>query len=114
MSPEDFMNQATKDLIDGYNIIIFPEGTRTIKNKPVHLHRGFAHLQIHSGHDIQPIHIQNKPHILGKNSPWWDVGDKTSVYTLKIMPKISFTPKTKKSDRENAILITETTKKSLF
>jgi len=114
MSPQDFLVAATKDLDDGYNIIIFPEGTRTQKNKPIHLHRGFAYLQMHSGHDIQPIHIQNNPHILGKHSPWYRVGDKTSVYTLKIMPKITFNKKRMGNNRKNAITITETTKKSLF
>lgn len=114
MSPDDFIAQATKDLNDGYNIVIFPEGTRTQKQKPIRLHRGFAYLQMHSKHDIQPIYIQNKPYILGKNSHWYDVGDKTSVYTLKILPKIIFNKKIDKNDRENAIFITESTKKSLF
>ncbi len=114
MTPEDFINHATQDLNMGYNIIIFPEGTRTQKHKPIHLHRGFAYLHIHSKHEIQPIHIQNEPHILGKGTPWYDVGNKTSVYTLKIMPKIVFDKKIKTDNRKNAILITEMAKKSLF
>lgn len=114
MSPNDFLDAASKDLDIGYNIIIFPEGTRTQKNKPIHLHRGFAYLQMYSGHDIQPIHIENKPHILGKNTPWYDVGDKTSVYTLKILPKIGFSAKNKRTDRQIAVLISESAKKSLF
>ena len=32
-SPEDFIKQACEDLQNGYNIIIFPEGTRTQKQK---------------------------------------------------------------------------------
>ena len=114
MTPEDFLNQATKDLNAGYNIIIFPEGTRTLTNKPVHFHRGFAYLQMFSKHNIQPIHIENKPHILGKGSKWYDVGTKTSVYTLKMLPKIVFDKNLDSKDRQNAISITQTTKKSLF
>lgn len=114
MSPEDFISQASCDLDMGYNIIIFPEGTRTQKNKPIHLHRGFAYLHLHSKHDIQPIHIDNKPHILGKNSPWYNVGTKTSIYTLKMMPKIVFDKKIKTGNRKNALLVTEMIKKSLF
>lgn len=114
MSPEDFMRQATQDLNDGYNIIIFPEGTRTQKNKPIHFHRGFAYLQIYSGHNIQPIHIQNTPHILGKGSVWYNVGEKTSVYTLKMLSKIVFNKKFTTPDRQSAIFITEHAKKSLF
>lgn len=114
MTPEDFLNQATKDLDSGYNIIIFPEGTRTLTNKPIHFHRGFAYLQMFSKHKIQPIHIENKPHILGKGSKWYDVGEKTSVYTLTILPTIVFDENLDPKDRQNAISITETTKKSLF
>ena len=114
MSPQEFLKEASQDLKSGYNIIIFPEGTRTQKQKTVHLHRGFAYLHIYSKHDIQPIHIQNKPHILGKDTPWYDVGKETSVYTLKLMPKIVFDKKFTDTDRKNAVTITETTKKSLF
>lgn len=114
LSPDIFLTKATEDLNAGYNIIIFPEGTRTQKNKPIRLHRGFAYLQIYSKHDIQPIQIQNNPHILGKKSPWYDVGKKTSVYSLKIMPKIVFNKKNKKTDRETAISITKMAKNSLF
>lgn len=114
MSPEDFLDAASKDLADGYNIIIFPEGTRTQKQKPIHLHRGFAYLQMRSGHDIQPVLIENRPHILGKNTAWYDVGDKTSVYTLKPLSKIVFNKKVKRTARQTAVSITEATKKSLF
>ena len=114
MTLDDFIQSATDDLNSGYNIIIFPEGTRTQKNKPIHFHRGFAHLQMCSRHDIQPIHIENSPHILGKGSKWWDVGTKTSVYTLKMLPEIAFDKALKPNDRKSAVFITEKTKKSLF
>ena len=114
MQPEDFMNKATSCLNDGYNIVIFPEGTRTVKNKPIHLHRGFAHLHLYSQHDIQPIHIKNTPHILGKHSKWYDVGEKTSVYRIKMLPAIHFKAQKSLGVRQNAILVTEKTKKALF
>ena len=114
MQPNEFLTTATDYLESGYNIIIFPEGTRTVKNKPIHLHRGFAYLQARSKHDIQPIHIENNPHILGKNDKWYNVGDKPSVYTLKVLPKISFETISGATNRQSAILITEKAKKSLF
>lgn len=114
MQPEAFMKHATDCLNDDYNIIIFPEGTRTIKGKPVHLHRGFAYLQLYSKHDIQPIHIKNNPHILGKGSKWYDVGNKTSVYTIKMLPAVHFKSKKTLNERQSAVMITEKTKKALF
>jgi len=114
MQPEDFLTTATNYLDDGYNIIIFPEGTRTIKNNPIHLHRGFAYLHLHSKHDIQPIHIENIPYILGKNHKWYDVGDKTSFYTIKICPVIRFKTMPNLTYRQNAVSVTEKAKKALF
>lgn len=112
MEPEKFIHQASSVLNDGYNIIIFPEGTRTIPGKPIHLHRGFAYLHLESKHAIQPVHIKNNPYILGKLHKWYAVGDKTSVYTLKVLPQI----KSEKieNNRQNAILITKKAEKALF
>lgn len=114
MQPDEFMQQATDCLNDDYNIIIFPEGTRTVKNKPIHLHRGFAYLHLHSKHDIQPIHIKNTPHILGKHSKWYDVSDKTSVYTIKMLTPIHFKARKNLNNRQSAVSVTENTKKALF
>ena len=114
MQPEEFMKHAAECLNDGYNIIIFPEGTRTVKNKQVHLHRGFAYLHIYSKHDIQPIHIKNTPHILGKGSKWYDVGKKTSVYKITILPPIHFKKQKFPDLRSNAVAVTKQTKKAMF
>ena len=114
MNAEKFVRQASEILDAGYNIIIFPEGTRTIPGKPVHFHRGFAYLQIESKHDILPIHIENTPKILGKNQAWWDVGDKTSVYTLTLRPLIHFAKNEKLTNRQTALDITKKAQKAIF
>lgn len=112
MTPETFLHQASNILDEGYNIIIFPEGTRTIPGKPIHLHRGFAYLHLTSKHDVQPIHIKNNPYILGKHHKWYAVGDKTSVYTLKVLPAIKHTRSS--ISRQNAISVTKKAEKALF
>ena len=58
MTPKEFIARGKDILSKGYNIVIFPEGTRTVPNKPIHLHRGFAHLQIETGADICPYTSQ--------------------------------------------------------
>lgn len=114
MNAEQFIKQASEILDAGYNIIIFPEGTRTIPGKPVHFHRGFAYLQIESKHDILPIHIENEPKILGKNQAWWDVGDRTSIYTLTLQPLIRFEKNKKLTNRQCALDITKKAEKAIF
>ncbi len=114
MGPDKFIKQASEILDSGYNIVIFPEGTRTIPGKPVHLHRGFAYLHVKSKHDIQPIHIENTPKILGKKQAWYNVGDKTSVYTLTLRPLIKFNGEKKLTERQSAVYITKKAEKSIF
>lgn len=114
MQPDVFIARAREVLNDGYNIIIFPEGTRTIPNKPVHLHRGFAYLQIATQKDVLPIKIVNSPAILGKLQKWWNVGSKPSIYN--IIPQHRLRNNSDESDnpRRYAIRITDRVKESLF
>ena len=114
MDANKFVKQASEILNAGYNIIIFPEGTRTISGKQNHLHRGFAYLHIESQHDILPIHIENTPKILGKNQAWYDVGDETSVYTLILRSEIQFTKDKNLNNRQSAINITKKAENAIF
>ena len=52
---EEFKKISTEVLNDGYNIIIFPTGTRTVEGEDLKIHKGAAALQIESGADIIPI-----------------------------------------------------------
>jgi len=114
MTPDEFIANGTDILSKGYNIVIFPEGTRTIAGKEIRLHRGFAYLQIASGAKILPIQIKNTPQILGKLQKWWDIGDKTSVYDITPRPYIR-TNQTKSSNKRAVALdITEKAKNALF
>ena len=114
MMPDEFIANGTDILSKGYNIVIFPEGTRTIAGKEIRLHRGFAYLQIASGAKILPIKIKNTPQILGKLQKWWDIGDKTSVYDITPRPYIR-TNQTKNSNKRAVALdITEKAKNALF
>lgn len=114
MDPDEFIARGTEILADGYNIIIFPEGTRTVPNRPIHLHRGFAYLQLASNANILPIKITNAPPILGKLQKWWDIGRKTSVYDIVPLPYINGDAEKSKNDRAAAIKITNTAKATLF
>ena len=114
MNPDEFIANGADILSNGYNIIIFPEGTRTIPNKVVHLHRGFAYLHLATGADILPIKITNDPQILGKMQKWWDIGTKPSVYNIIVNPTICFDKKNTQTKRAAAIKITEQAKNILF
>lgn len=114
MNPDEFIKKGSDILARGYNIIIFPEGTRTIPNKTIRLHRGFAYLQIATGADILPVKITNAPPILGKLQKWWDIGNKTSVYDIVACPFIHYNTTKELNKRAVAVNITQKAKSILF
>ena len=114
MNPDEFLSRGTDILSKGYNIVIFPEGTRTIPNKTVRLHRGFAYLQMATCANILPIKITNTPAILGKMQKWWNIGNKTSVYDISVKPYIKYNVPKNKDRRQIALDITAYTKDVLF
>lgn len=114
MNPDEFITNGSDILSKGYNIVIFPEGTRTIPNRTIRLHRGFAYLQIATGASILPVKITNTPPILGKQQKWWDIGSKTSVYDIVLKPTICSDTKKNANKRTTAINITEHAKNLLF
>lgn len=85
---EAMLSKATEALQRGFNIIIFPEGTRTSPGRRNKLHRGAFHLAIRSGAPIVPIRIQTSQPFLTKEAPWWYVGEHCPLFTLSLNPAI--------------------------
>ena len=114
VSAEEFISRGSEFLNAGYNIVVFPEGTRTVAGRRIRLHRGFAYLHISSGKPILPIHIENNPPILGKKQKWYDIGNKVSVYTLKFKDEINVQNIEGKSSRDKAIYVTNLASDAMF
>lgn len=72
----------------GFNIVIFPEGTRTVPGKKSKFHRGAANLSLRTGAPILPVKISAEPQVLGKHQKWWQVGDRCVSFTLRVLPPI--------------------------
>ncbi len=111
---EEFLKDTNKALNQGFNIVIFPEGTRTSYKKSPRLQRGFSQVAIRSNASILPIKITNNPKILGKNQRWFLAGSKVCEY--KFEPKSFIYPRDflDKSLHKTAIKITRKTKEELF
>lgn len=80
---EHFLDEAKKVLRAGYNILIFPEGTRTPPEKKIGpLKRGTAHLALRTGAKIQPIQIHLHPRVLAKSQPLGYVAGEKAHYSF--------------------------------
>lgn len=86
---EKLKQEAKEALEAGYNIVIFPSGTRTLENEELKLHKGAASIAIHSDADIIPLHIGCDYKFLAKNQKIYDAGEKPVNYTISVNEKIS-------------------------
>lgn len=66
------------------NILIFPEGTRSVPNQPIKLSRGVANLALWAKADIQALTLTCTPAWLYKDSKWCDVPSKRVDFVLKV------------------------------
>ena len=81
---EKFQADA-KELLDaGFNIVIFPTGTRSMDNEPVKLHSGAAQLALMTNKEIIPLRIDMNPPFLPKNVPVTKgAGSERAIYKIK-------------------------------
>lgn len=88
LPPNEFFSKAETLLSRGFNILIFPEGTRTVPGVPSDFHRGAARLSLLVGVPVIPVKISVCPPILGKHQKWWQVGDRRVAYRLRALPEL--------------------------
>ena len=87
--PRRVLEDAHDLLARGGNLVIFPEGTRTPADEPRRkLHRGAAQIALHVGVPVACVSVACDPPVLAKGQPWWDVGDRTTTYTLRVRGEI--------------------------
>lgn len=83
--PDDLTlpEKAAPYLAKGWNVLIFPEGTRSPAEGGLHpLRRGAAQLALRTGAPVACIRLTTSRRILGKCQQPWDVGDEVVTYSL--------------------------------
>lgn len=84
------MEEAPTLLAAGYNILVFPEGTRSPNPTTMHTwHRGGTQLALRTQSPIQPIALQYDYRLLAKGQNILDMGKKIVTIRLFSLPKIS-------------------------
>ena len=87
------IDECVTALQSGDNLIIFPEGTRTVPGKDMKFQRGAAHIAARAGVDVVPVTITCDPPTLSKADKWYhipprlfhlkaEVGDPLDISTL--------------------------------
>jgi len=85
---EQLFSDCKKSLSSGGNIVVFPEGTRSVSGQPLNFKRGAANIAIRCQANYQPIMISVNPSTLTKKKSWYDVPHKKFVITLTALGTI--------------------------
>lgn len=82
LEPLTFINTCQKTFADGNNLIVFPEGTRSIPGQPLRFHRGFANIATLAQVPVQLVIIKCQPLTLNKGVPWYRIPSQPSHYSI--------------------------------
>jgi 1-acyl-sn-glycerol-3-phosphate acyltransferase len=107
--PEVLIEKCRETLEAGYNLIIFPEGTRSTPGQPLHFQRGFAHVATIAEAILQPIVISCEPITLVKGEPIYKIPDSRPSFRIEVADEIdpkNFQSVTSQSRARSARMLT--------
>lgn len=116
LHPEETFSACRDSLESGANLIIFPEGTRTVNSEQVKFSRSAAHIALNSDFYILPVHIAvDDPAGFGKGQSFFSIPKNgTSNYVITPKEPISVTPYQKLSKSIGARQLTDDLKAVIF
>lgn len=68
----------------GNNLVIFPEGTRTVPGESLRLQRGAANIAVRGGFPLTPVVIRCEPPTLAKGEKWYRVPPSRPRFVLEV------------------------------
>ncbi len=71
--PETILEACRAAIQQGHDIIVFPEGTRTVPGKPIKFQRGFANIAAIVPCNIQVVTVTCSQETLTKGSSWYEI-----------------------------------------
>lgn len=87
-SSETLLDVGVDRLRAGHSVILFPEGTRSVPDQPLHFQRGCANLALYAGAPIRPVEIRCVPPGLTKAQPWYRIPPRRLEFFFRVHPPI--------------------------
>ncbi|MEX0840586.1 MAG: lysophospholipid acyltransferase family protein [Parvibaculum sp.] len=81
---ETLVADCAAALASGSNLIVFPEGSRTVPGAPVKLQRGVANIAIRAGAPIRLVTIKCEPPTLMKGQKWYHIPARRMHFTVTV------------------------------
>lgn len=109
------LKEKTKRMLDrGFNIIVFPAGTRHRKNEHPKIKKGAAQIALNANKDIVPIRIFTDEDFLFINQPFYAAGSKIVTFEIEECSEIRINEFKDKSEIVTKKHITEQIEKYLY
>ncbi len=86
--PERTLSECVSALRAGNNLVIFPEGSRTIPGRRRRLERGFANIAIRSGAPIRLVTVSCVPLLMAKGDKWYTSPLRRPRYRICVQDRI--------------------------
>jgi 1-acyl-sn-glycerol-3-phosphate acyltransferase len=82
--PGQVIDNCVAALKSGNNLVIFPEGSRTVPGQKVRLQRGFANIAIRAGAPIRLVTVTCTPPMLRKGEKWYQCPVSRPRYRVRV------------------------------
>jgi 1-acyl-sn-glycerol-3-phosphate acyltransferase len=90
--PDKAYQQIQRLLKNGQNLLIFPEGTRTMAGKPMKLQRGAANIALRLNMPVRIVRINCLPRFLTKECRWYTVPHKKIQFSIEVGELVDIAP----------------------
>jgi 1-acyl-sn-glycerol-3-phosphate acyltransferase len=78
------LDSCVSALLGGDNLVMFPEGTRSVPGGVLRLYRGAAHIAVRSACPVTPVIIRVSTPTLYKGSRWFQVPRERPHFTVEV------------------------------
>ena len=82
--PQRLIEACAGILRAGHNLVIFPEGSRTVPGRPRTLQRGFASIAVAAGATIRLVTIGCVPPTLTKGEKWYRIPAARPLFAVRV------------------------------
>jgi 1-acyl-sn-glycerol-3-phosphate acyltransferase len=89
--PEKMIADCVAWLQSGGSMIIFPEGTRSVPNKPYHFQRGAAAIALQANTIVTLVTLSCTPSTLTKAEPWYHIPERRFHLVMNVGDDVDLT-----------------------
>ena len=109
------MKKETKKMLDmGFNLIVFPTGSRHRKNEHPKIKKGAATIALNANKDIIPIEITSSEDFLFIHQPFYAAGKKRVIFEIEQLETIKIENFKQKTEIENKKELTKEIENKLY